>query len=220
MDTGGFTWLIWLFRLLSWAKSLWCFITLREALFFRHSSLHTYKVLAKAKNRIVLHAAFYPTYASTADYSSALRAALAKPSFGKLEVFLLSLNPIATWIPEFVRILRWNYSVDDFRSELTASRIFFQRLRDDYPDKVVLYETQLLPCFPLVIIDNIIYVGHYAHSKEPAPNGYWLKIKADVDKLVQWVDYPSLPIKPTNRSVAAYRFVAEYVNAKGNSSKI
>lgn len=210
--------IVWAYRLLSWIKSLWRFITLREALLFRHSSLHTYKTIAKARNRIVLHAAFYPTYASTADYSSALRAVLAKPSFGKLEVFLLSLEP--GWSKEFVNILRWNYSIVQFKNELTASRNFFKSLRDDYPDKVILYETPLLPLFPLVIIDNIICVGHYAHSRVPAPDGYWLRIKADVDELIKWVGYQSIPVEPTNRIVAAYRFVAEYVNARSESKRL
>ena len=31
--------------------------------------------------------------------------------------------------------------------------------------------------FPIIMIDDILIIGFYAHSKVPAPQGLWIKIK-------------------------------------------
>lgn len=215
MNIAGFVWAI---RVFSWLATLWRFLTTKETIVVRHSTLQTWKVIAGCGSRILLHAAFYPTYSNTADYDAAFRGALRKESFGRLEVLLVDED--AVWLPEFVKVLRPQYTVDQFRRELESSRDFFLSLKRDYPNKVVVYKTKTLPLVPMVVIDNLICVGHYAHSSVLTPDGYWLRLKSDVRDLLDWEEHGTAPIGSKTRKLACYRFIAEFVQARKEATEL
>lgn len=210
--------LAWVIRVFSWLATLWRFLTTKETIVVRHSTLQTWKFIARCRSRILLHAAFYPTYSNTADYDAAFRGALSKGSFGRLEVLVVDED--AVWLPEFVKVLRPQYTVDQFRRELASSRDFFLSLKGDYPNKVFVFKTKTLPLVPMVVIDNLICVGHYAHSPVLTPDGYWLRLKSDVRDLLDWAEHGTAPIGTKTRKLACYRFIAEFVRAKKEATEL
>ena len=79
--------------------------------------------------------------------------------------------------------------------------------------------TDKLPMFPIVMIDDYLIIGFYSHSKIIAPHGLWLKIK---NKNVMTM-YEKLKLQGndnldisqwTDEEKAIFRFVEEIYNAQ------
>ena len=81
------------------------------------------------------------------------------------------------WLKEFARILRPHYTGKDFVKALELSRDFFLQLKEQtLPGQVEISSTRRLPLFPVILVDDTLIVGHYAHSSTIAPHGLWLTI--------------------------------------------
>lgn len=150
-----------------------------------HHSLKTWNKIKDAKKEIILHAAYYPKYGSDSDYSIAFRHLMRNNSNVKITVIITDLN--TPWANEFGTILRSEYtSINDFKVGLDASIKFFKDIQKQHANNVTIISTQRLPLQPIVIIDDVLLVGHYAHAEIPAPNGYWLYIKSSiVSKIIE-----------------------------------
>lgn len=150
-----------------------------ENVYVHHQTLKTWDLIQEAKHYIILNAAFYPKYGLDTDYSRAFQQALKfSPD---LQVYVVITNHKTKWAGEFARVLRSEYDdVGKFKEGIDASISFFKNLKKTYPGRVHIKRSSHLPLAPCVIIDNTLLVGHYAHSETNAPNGYWLKIEAEV----------------------------------------
>ena len=59
----------------------------------------------------------------------------------------------------------------------SLSRDFFLKLKEQtLPGQVEISDTCRLPLFPVILVDDTVIVGHYAHSSTIAPHGLWLTI--------------------------------------------
>lgn len=142
----------------------------------RHESLHTPAKMKKAQNFILLHAAFYPKYGSLTEYSDAIYGALKKNPQLQIKVIITDIKE--QWATEFGNILRPYFENDlgEFKKAIDTSIAFFRKIKKDYPSRVQIVASKALPMAPIVIIDNEILVGHYAHATTMAPDGYWTDI--------------------------------------------
>lgn len=142
----------------------------------RHSSLNIPKIINKSESFILLHAAFYPQYSLNDSYSIAIRSALHKNSSLKMKA--ITTDSKATWAKEFAKCLRNEYgSLEQFNKAIEASNVFFKQIATEHPQNVELVYSAALPFCPIVVIDDNLFVGSYAHSHIIAPEGYWLHIK-------------------------------------------
>ena len=145
-------------------------------LYVHHDAVNVPLLIRKAEKQIVFHAAFYPKYGLDDPGMILLDALKAKPGL-KLRVIFTDPhdNP---WLAEFAKILRPYYSKEDFVSALRLSHSAFEKMAQSLPaGQVSLVFTARMPLFPVILIDNTIIVGHYAHSETIAPHGLWLTIQ-------------------------------------------
>ncbi len=140
-----------------------------------HNSVEVASIICKARRNIVLHAAYYPKYGHD-ELAYELHNSIGGNNDLRLTVIFTETedNP---WLEEFAKILRPYFSGDDFIRELKNSRHHFLRMRETFgSDRVKVLSSGRLPLFPVIMIDNTLIIGHYAHSQVPAPEGLWLKI--------------------------------------------
>jgi hypothetical protein len=56
--------------------------------------------------------------------------------------------------------------------------MLFKDLYENFgSNRVAVIESVKLPMFPIILIDDILIIVFYAHSKFQTPQGLWLKIK-------------------------------------------
>ena len=162
---------------------------------------------AEAKRRIILHAAVYGPFAESIPHRDGLQAALGKDSFLSLDVVALQRETV--WTDAFLSALRFGAAPEDRVEALTASATFLQSLKDAHPGKVHLHRQDTFPCLPLVVVDDTVIFGQYAHSDALAAKGFWGLIETDVDALFQWAAGDGPPDDATDEDAAAYRLICE-----------
>lgn len=129
------------------------------------------KRLKRVGNKVCLNAVFYPLFTFTAATQSISESI--KENDCEYEV--LFQNPKSKCIGEITPILRKEYTVDQFCREINANIDNFKNLRNKYPNHIQLKWTNLLPTFPMVIMDERIMAGFYTYSS-PAPSGLWIEL--------------------------------------------
>jgi len=127
--------------------------------------------LCTVEKKVSLNAVFYPLFTFTAVTHSIAQSI---ENHG-CEYEVLFQNPKSKCIKEITPILRKEYTVKQFRDEINTNVDNFKRLRDKYPSHIHLKWTDLLPTFPMVIMDQRVFVGSYAYSS-PAPSGIWIEV--------------------------------------------
>lgn len=99
---------------------------------------------------------------------------------------------------------------------MTHSKLLFEQLHETYGKRVQIIETEQLPMFPILMIDNDLIVGFYSHSQIAAPYGLWIKIRNK--KVISM--YETLAINGgddanisdfTNEEKAIFRFVEDNI---------
>lgn len=178
------------------------------------------QVFAEAERRIILHAAVYSRFAESQAHREGIVAALAKPGFRKLQAITLPFTAAKGWKQEFWEILRPGAPRDVLEQECTTSRNFLIKLAGAQEGRVEIYETRAMPCMPVVIVDDRIFFGHYAHSDVLAPEGYWFGVHAPVEQLITYATIGGLPADAAPRLKASYRFVAECLHAMRNAKRM
>lgn len=141
-----------------------------------HDSLKAYNDIEKAKDILVFHAAFYPKYIGDRNpHQHSIEYALQNQK--TLNVHIIVTDYSAIWMDEFTKVLRNEYPKDSLINHIKDNIESINILKNKYPSRVYLHQAKALPFMPIIIADNIIFVGHYAHSQYPAPDGFWIKIK-------------------------------------------
>lgn len=166
---------------------------------------------AAAQKRIILHAAVYGPFADSTPHKDGLAAALSKPSFERLDI--IALDDSSAWANDFMQILRPGATRESHTLTLAKSHDYISGLAESYPDKVCVHPQSSLPCLPLIVIDDTIIFGQYAHSDVHAASGAWGIMEADVGKLLNWTAQGKIPESATAEETAAYRMIAECCHA-------
>lgn len=167
------------------------------------------EMFAQAQRRIVLHAAVYGPFSKSEAHIRGLEKALNRPGFNRLDVIAVQSGSENAWDDSFLAALRFGISRHSVADEIDYSRNFMTELAKRYPEKVKVYPACNLPCLPLVIVDDIICFGQYAHSCVHAPQGFWGCVEADVEKLFNWAQSGEVPYGADEREIAAFRLVSE-----------
>lgn len=189
----------------------------------RHESLHTPAKMKKAQNFILLHAAFYPKYGSLTEYSDAIYGALKKNPQLQIKVIITDIKE--QWATEFGNILRPYFENDlgEFKKAIDTSIAFFRKIKKDYPSRVQIVASKALPMAPIVIIDNEILVGHYAHATTMAPDGYWTDIYCEkiigIYKDVM-LENKNFMLNLSDEEKALARYIEDFHYAFVNSSPV
>lgn len=141
-----------------------------------HDAVGVPELIRKARRHIVLHAAFYPKYGFDNQGIDLSKAMEKIPNLHMTAIFT-DIN--APWVDEFAYTLRDYFAEEGvFSKHLDVTKQHFVRLRNRFGVKRVhIYDTARLPLFPVILIDDTIIVGHYAHSTVIPPNGLWFTIK-------------------------------------------
>lgn len=146
-------------------------------LYVRHDSVNVPELIRNARQHIVLHAAYYPKYGLD-DQGKVLLDALESNPHLRLHAIFTEIddNP---WIDEFAKVLRDYVVVNDQKEAMRLSMKYFLGMKESLPNKnqIRITTTRRLPMFPEILIDDTLIVGHYAHSRTPAPHGLWMTIK-------------------------------------------
>ncbi len=166
-------------------------------------------MFAKAKRRIVLHAAVYGPFSKSKVHIQGLEKALLRTGFSRLDVIAVQSGDANKWDESFLSALRFGISRQSVMDELELSQSFLYELAERYPEKVNVYPASNLPCLPLVIVDDTICFGQYAHACFHAPEGFWGCVEADVETLFSWAESGNVPQGISGDEVAAFRLVSE-----------
>jgi len=166
-----------------------------------------------ARRRIILHAAVYGAFAKSPPHRSSLETTLGKPDFKRLDVIVVEPGHDAKWIHSFLGALRFGISIQGIRDEIESSHRYMTEMQARYPDKIHLHPVRRLPCLPIVVADDTIVFGQYAHAEEHAPQGFWGIVETDVERLLQWAETGKTPTEANNEDLAAFRLVNECVRA-------
>ncbi|WP_199244311.1 hypothetical protein [Pseudodesulfovibrio cashew] len=176
-------------------------------------SLNTPALFAASRRRIILHAAVYGAFARSKPHREGLEAALNRPEFNQLDIIVLEPDNGQDWVRPFLDALRFGISPQAADDEVELSHRFMTDLARRYPDKVRLHPARRLPCLPVVIVDDDIIFGQYAHANVHAPQGFWGMIRADVPTLLQWTMAGKPPPHADDEEIAAFRLVNECARA-------
>lgn len=171
-------------------------------------------------DRLFFHAALYSNFARDRAMADALEAALCRPRFERLEV--VSLDPVSRppYWDEFRQILRQDMPAAAMQREFSVSAAFLDALASRHPHNVRLYVTAAMPLTPILLLDDVVIAGHYAHSPAPAPLGLWLVIPADVAALTELAEEGARPESLDPADVGAYRLICDCLVARLASRRL
>ena len=183
-------------------------------LYVQHDSVDVPSLLRKAERHIVLHAAYYPKYGLDSQGMVLMEALRGNPRLRLRVIFTRTdKNP---WLKEFARILRPHYTGKDFIKALELSKDFFLKLQEQaLPGQVEISDTGRLPLVPVILVDDTVIVGHYAHSSTIAPHGLWLTIhNPKISGMYEALTERRLDVtRLTDEEKAILRYVEECVPA-------
>ncbi|GAB7021893.1 hypothetical protein [Salidesulfovibrio brasiliensis] len=168
-------------------------------------------LIRSARSRVILHAAVYAPFAASARHCAAIREYLGRPGTNGMDVITLP-RTVEPWSQRFLHILRDRATEAEARRELSDSWRFLDELREGCPARLRIHELEEAPCFPALIVDDTILFGQYANASIPAPLGIWVRLQADVERLMGW-SITGVPENASEFDVAAYRVVEDCVRA-------
>lgn len=175
------------------------------------------QALASATQQIILHAAMYGNFAAPAPHATAIRSALAASP--KLRLTAIRLAPDCPE-PERSRafsMLRKDWSEDALREHFAASDAFLSALEQDFPAQVRVLTRMELGAFPVLVIDNGLFWGSYAHASVPAPEGFWFSAQMDAQTLADWATH-GIAHNASPEQRAVFRVYAECLHATKETS--
>ncbi|MBI9080682.1 MAG: hypothetical protein JEY79_13210 [Pseudodesulfovibrio sp.] len=181
-------------------------------------ALNTPDLFATANRRIILHAAVYGAFAKSGAHRNGLETAIQKPGFKHLDIIAVEPGHDAGWTPSFLNALRFGISTQGVTDEVLSSHQFLMELAARHPDRIRLHTAHRLPCLPILVADDTIVFGQYAHARLHAPHGFWGMVKTDVEKLLEWAGTGRTPAWATVEEIAAFRLINECVRAMTNTS--
>lgn len=176
-----------------------------------HDAVGVPELIRKARRHIVLHAAFYPKYGFDNQGDDVSKAMEKNPNL-RLTAIFTDIN--APWVDEFAFTLRDYFAEKgEFAKHLDVTKQHFVRLRKKFGTKRVhICDTARLPLFPIILIDDTIIVGHYAHSSVIPPNGLWFTIKhPKISSMYESLLAGSTPECDTPEESAILRYLEELI---------
>lgn len=179
--------------------------------FITHDAVGVPELIRQARRHIVLHAAFYPKYGFDNQGDDVSKAMSKNPNL-RLTAIFTDLK--APWVDEFAVTLR-DYFADEgkFASHLNITKDHFIRLRNQFGAKRVhISDTTRLPLFPVLLIDDTLIIGHYAHSSVIPPNGLWFTIQhPKLSSMYECLLAGGTPDCDTSEEMALLRYVEELI---------
>ncbi|WP_419779318.1 hypothetical protein [Maridesulfovibrio sp.] len=174
--------------------------------------------LQAARREILFFAPPYGNFRKSELISSALEAALAVPHGPSLKVFCLPRLDEFAWSRELMELLRPGMGFEELEGELKDSREFISDLAKRFPGRVEAYELRARPNLPVLIVDDDIFFGHFAHSTVQTPAGFWSKQEAPVEDLFIRVQSG---VEPTlAKDKASFRIIAECAYLMGQAVEL
>ncbi|MGL4712154.1 MAG: hypothetical protein ACRCWP_06215 [Shewanella sp.] len=139
-----------------------------------HSGLNISALLnaISQAEHIVLHAAIYSNFATNA-VGELLSQRLADDQLKTLT--LIQLEPSDHWRVEFAAVLRPSMPISAVETLYSVSSDWCRQLKQRFPNAVNLLSTQALAFQPILLLDDQLFVGHYAHSQHTSAQGVWLE---------------------------------------------
>ena len=144
--------------------------------------MQAYNDIEKAYRYLIFHAAFYPKYlADKNEHQSSIEKALANNKNLKVYIIVADLQPVTEWRYEFAGVLRTEFkdNLDGLKEFVKLNIKSVNALKKKYPNRIFLLKSSCLPLAPMIMADNTLFIGHYAHSDIPAPEGLWIKMECD-----------------------------------------
>lgn len=151
--------------------------------------------LQEAEHYIIFHAAYYPTYNQTDKLGKFCDAIRENENKDVKIIFIFISNKDLEkketsiksnqehWLHEFSRMLRsTDFKRKGYEQYHRQANGQIENLKDHLDTnkiKIEIIESSFLPAFPIIMIDNTLFLGFYAHSQIPTPDGLWIKIKHD-----------------------------------------
>lgn len=160
----------------------------------------------RAAKRIILNAMVYGGFVGT-EHELSLLNTVVKPEFIRLD--LVEVRPDFQYFEQVRSMVRPGYTLEQMIKEVELSNHFISQFQSLAPDKVFVHPMRRFVPVPMIIVDDKIFFGHYSHCPVSAPNGFWMKIKADVEKLRSWYRKGRVDPEATGHDLAAYRLVYE-----------
>lgn len=143
---------------------------------YTHDNLQTYKTIRSAKELLILHAAFYPKYfGDKGNCSTSITTSLSANR--SLKVYIIFTDYTSAWFEEFSRVLRSKLTPEQLKTIFISNEEECRALKKNFKDRIIICRSNKLPLAPMIVADNNLFIGHYAHSTIPAPEGLWLHIK-------------------------------------------
>lgn len=176
-----------------------------------HDAVGVPALIREARHHIVLHAAYYPKYGFDNQGTDISKAMEKTPDLCLTAIFT-DVN--ALWVDEFAVTLRDYFAKEcKFSQHLDITKQHFVRLRNKFgTQRVHIYDTARLPLFPVILIDDTIIVGHYAHSTVIPPNGLWFTIKhPKIPHMYESLLAGSTPDCNTPEESAILRYIEELI---------
>ncbi|SDL06147.1 hypothetical protein SAMN05660337_1945 [Maridesulfovibrio ferrireducens] len=162
-----------------------------------------------ASRRIILNGAVYGPFAKSERHQAGLDTALNKPEFQRFDIIAIEPELNFSWKESFLGALRFGISRQATEEEIKISHTFLTDLEKKYPDKIRIHPARNLPCTPVIVVDDTICFGQYAHAEPHAPEGFWGMVEADVEKLIEWTKSGRPPSSSTKKEIAAFRLINE-----------
>lgn len=171
------------------------------------SELNLDVALKSARREIIFLAPPYGNFSKSPQIYSALEAALADPQGASLKVLCLPEMGGFLWADELMGLLRPGMDMREKQLQLDDSRFFLRGLQQKFHERVSVFELRDRPNFPVLIIDDQILFGHFAHSEVLTPEGFWCRVEAAVGELFDQVSIGEEPALADDRS--AFRIISE-----------
>jgi hypothetical protein len=178
-------------------------------LFAGTDELNIPDLFSSASRRIILNGAVYGPFVKSMRHMAGLNTALARSEFRRLDIIDVDPKLDFSWKKSFLEALRFGISHQAVEDEIKTSHSFLTSLADKYPSKVRLHPARKLLCLPIVVVDDIICFGQYAHAEPHAPAGFWGMVEADVEKLLEWTKSGHPSSSATKKEIAAFRLINE-----------
>ncbi|GLS82221.1 hypothetical protein [Paraferrimonas haliotis] len=157
---------------------------------------------------MVWHAAIYSNFIDS-DIERLVRRKLSDGSLQQLVI--ISAQPKCHWQQEFAAILRPSHSAIEVARLQQESRRWVDDLAKEFAANVEHQLTAAMPLQPLLLIQDSIYAGHYAHSHSTSAQGVWLKIDTvalglNAGQIQHWFNngIPNQTLSPTETALARY----------------
>lgn len=172
---------------------------------------------------IVFHAALYSNFAGS-RVEQALTDRLSSSPQTKLYLIEQAFAPNCGWHLEFGQILRQQLTLVETAQLFQQSRHWCQKLHQLYPHQIEYLISGQLPCQPILVIDNHIFSGQYAHAEVGAPQGIWLHIDGqilaiDCATAHSWLQQPAQLTELSAAQQSIYRYMAECRHAINNATR-